>query len=84
MTPALLRKLEAHHAGDRALTGGVRFVWGARDTVVPPHELAWTEQALGIQLDVTTVPEWGHYPMIDDPESWVREVSRVAAAASLR
>lgn len=84
MTPALLRELEAHHASDGALLDGVRFVWGARDTVVPPRELAWTEQALGIRIDVTTVPAWGHYPMIDDPESWVREVSRVAAAASLR
>lgn len=84
LTPALLRRIEARHAEDPALLAGVRFLWGALDTVVPPHELAWTAEALGVELPVTTFPEWGHYPMIDDPGDWVREVSRVAAAATLR
>lgn len=83
LTPALLRSLEAHFTTDAALLDHIHFLWGAKDTVVPPRELEWTERALGRTLDVTTFPEWGHYPMIDDPESWVREVSRVASAASL-
>lgn len=84
LTPALLRSLEARHAEDPGLLAGVRFLWGERDTVVPPRELSWTEEALGVRLEVTTIPGWGHYPMIDDPASWVEEVSRVAAAAPLR
>lgn len=83
LTPALLRSLEAHHAKDPELLRGVRFLWGAEDTVVPTREIAWTEEALGIRLDVTTVPGWGHYPMIDDPQGWVAEVTRVAAAPQL-
>lgn len=77
LTPALLRSIEASHARDPALLDGVRFVWGARDTVVPPREVAWTEEALGVRLAVETLPGWGHYPMIDDPAGWVREVSRL-------
>jgi pimeloyl-ACP methyl ester carboxylesterase len=83
LTPDLLRHLEARHAEDPAMLAGVRFLWGALDTVVPPRELAWTEEALGVKLPVTVVPDWGHYPMIDDPEGWVREVSRVANAAAI-
>lgn len=84
LTPALLRRLEASHAEDPSLLGGVQFLWGEEDTVVPPREIAWTEAALGVRLPVTLVPGWGHYPMIDDPEGWVREVRRVAAAATIR
>jgi len=83
LTPSLLRSLEAHHTRDPSLMDDIRFIWGAKDTVVPPRELTWTETALRRKLVITTFPEWGHYPMIDDPESWVREVSRVASAPSL-
>lgn len=83
LTPALLRRLEARHAEDPALLDGVRVLWGEDDTVVPPRELAWTERALGVKLDVTLVPGWGHYPMIDDPAGWLREVSRVAGAGAI-
>ena len=84
LTPALLRRLEVCHAEDPALLAHVQLLWGEADTVVPPHEATWTEEALGVRLPVTTLPAWGHYPMIDDPEGWVREVSRVAAAATIR
>jgi Alpha/beta hydrolase family len=83
LTPALLRSLEARLAEDSALLDRITFLWGALDTVVPPREIAWTEQAIGAKLDVSILSDWGHYPMIDDPESWVREVYRVATAASL-
>jgi pimeloyl-ACP methyl ester carboxylesterase len=77
LTPALLRSLEADHARDPAILAGVRFVWGDRDTVVPPAEVAWTEQALGVRLAVETVAGWGHYPMIDDPPGWASVVRRL-------
>lgn len=83
LTPALLRSLEARLAEDPGLLRGITFLWGEHDTVVPQRELAWTEKAIGVQLAVTTVAGWGHYPMIDDPGGWVREVHRVATAASL-
>ncbi|MEZ4311846.1 MAG: alpha/beta hydrolase [Polyangiaceae bacterium] len=84
LTPSLLRAIEAQHASDPALLDRITFLWGERDTVVPPREMSWTEAALGARIPVTTLPEWGHYPMIDDPDGWVREVSRVASAATIR
>ena len=41
--------------------------------------LAWTEQALDVHWPVSIFPSWGHYPMMDEPEEWVRAVSDVLA-----
>ncbi len=78
LTPNLLRTLEAALDGAPNLLDRIRFVWGAKDSVVPPAEIEWTEKALHRALNVQIVPEWGHYPMMDDPASWVSEVNRVA------
>lgn len=83
LTPSLLRSLEARLKDDPSLLDKITFLWGERDTVVPPAEIAWTEQAIGHALPVLRFEGWGHYPMIDDPQAWVREVYRVATAASL-
>ena len=80
LTPALLRRLESELRDPEALRD-VEVWWGDQDTVVGVDELRVTERALGVRLPLTTFPGWGHYPMIDDPHSWVSEVSLVLATA---
>ncbi len=79
LTPALLRQLERQFAGRPDALRAVGVWWGGRDRVVSLRELAWTERALGVRWPVRTFPPWGHYPMIDEPEEWVRAVSDVLA-----
>lgn len=79
--PAWLRDLEAAGARHPDTLGGVEVWWGGRDGVVGPAELRWTEQALGVRWPERAFPAWGHYPMIDDPEGWVRAVASTFTAA---
>lgn len=85
LRPGLLRALERELPAAPAALEGVEAWWGARDTVVGVEELRATERALGVEIPLRVFPEWGHYPMLDDPEGWVAEVRRVVEAApSLR
>jgi hypothetical protein len=79
LTPTLLRRLEAEFAGRPEVLDRVTVWWGDRDHVVSLQELAWTEQALGVRWPVRVFPGWGHYPMIDVPRDWVRELSHALA-----
>ncbi|HKV12967.1 MAG TPA: alpha/beta hydrolase [Thermoanaerobaculia bacterium] len=83
MTPALLRRLEAEIAARPAALADLRVWWGGLDRVVSPRELQWTEAALGpgARWLLRVFPDWGHYPMIDDPAGWARELSDAVAAA---
>jgi pimeloyl-ACP methyl ester carboxylesterase len=71
-TPGLLRDLELGLAARPEAVQNVTVWWGGRDRVVTPRELGWTEDALATKWPVTFFPEWGHYPMIDEPEAWAR------------
>jgi pimeloyl-ACP methyl ester carboxylesterase len=82
LTPDLLRRLEADFAARPEALGRIAVWWGERDSIVPVKELAWTEAALGVTWPVRLFPAWGHYPMIDDPSSWVRALSDAVEAAS--
>jgi pimeloyl-ACP methyl ester carboxylesterase len=81
LRPALLRRLERDLQATSGALADLRAWWGGRDGVVGIDELRHTERALGIRIPLHVFPEWGHYPMIDDPEGWVREVGRVVATA---
>lgn len=80
---ALLRSLERDLGARPEALDGIEIWWGGRDRVVTLQELAWTREALalGERWPVRTFPEWGHYPMIDDPAGWVEELARVVAAS---
>jgi hypothetical protein len=80
LTPRLLRELERQFASRPEGLRGVGAWWGGRDHVVSLQELAWTEQALGVRWPVRLFPTWGHYPMLDEPEDWVRSLGDVLAA----
>jgi hypothetical protein len=80
LTPRLLRDLERQGARRPEALRRVGVWWGERDRVVSLQELAWTEQALGVRWPVRLFPAWGHYPMIDEPEDWVRNLADVLAA----
>ena len=83
MTPALLRRLETEISARPEALANIRVWWGRLDRVVSPRELRWTEGALGpgAQWPLRTFSAWGHYPMIDDPEGWARELSSAVASA---
>lgn len=80
-TPAHLRRLEAWHAEHPERLDGLRFLWGARDSVVSLEEVDRSEAVLARSFTRRVLAEWGHYPMIDDPVDWVREVGREVADA---
>jgi pimeloyl-ACP methyl ester carboxylesterase len=73
--PALLRRLETSFAARPKALERISVWWGGRDRVVSIEELRLTERALGVRWPVTTFPAWGHYPMIDAPDEWVRTLA---------
>jgi pimeloyl-ACP methyl ester carboxylesterase len=83
LTPALLRSLERDLAGRPEALADIRVWWGGQDAVVSPRELDWTIAALGpaARWPLRVFPEWGHYPMIDEPAAWAEAVSDAVANA---
>ena len=81
LRPDLLRRLENAFRSDPSALDNIRVWWGEKDTVVGPEELRVTQSALGVDWPLETFPTWGHYPMIDDPLTWSREVGLVLASA---
>jgi pimeloyl-ACP methyl ester carboxylesterase len=81
LTPSLLRDLEREFSVRPKSLERIRFWWGGRDAVVSLSELRVTERALGRTWPVRQFPEWGHYPMIDDPDGWVRSLADELATA---
>jgi pimeloyl-ACP methyl ester carboxylesterase len=77
-TPRLLRDLEGRLRDNAERRGSITVWWGGQDRVVTPRELACTEGALGVTWPLRVFPDWGHYPMIDDPVAWARECARGA------
>jgi hypothetical protein len=76
--PSWLRDVEDTVARHPGRLEQVEVWWGARDRVVGPSELRWTERALGVRWPERTSADWGHYPMIDDANGWVRAVAATA------
>jgi hypothetical protein len=83
LTPGLLRELEKDFAAERSGLENVRLWWGGRDRVVDRHEWTWTQSALKVCWPLRRFPDWGHYPMIDDPTGWVRALTDELAALGL-
>jgi pimeloyl-ACP methyl ester carboxylesterase len=71
-TPTVLRQIEEQLEGRPTALRNVTIWWGGRDHVVTPREMRWTEEALGTRWPIRVFPDWGHYPMIDEPEAWAR------------
>jgi hypothetical protein len=80
--PSWLRDVERTVARDPGTLESIEVWWGGRDRVVNPSELRWTEGALGVRWPERTFAAWGHYPMIDDAEGWVRAVAATASAGA--
>jgi len=80
LTPAYLDRLQRQLVEDPATLERITVWWGERDRVVRPEEMAFTEQALGARWPLRVFPGWGHYPMIDDPPAWAREIEAAARA----
>jgi pimeloyl-ACP methyl ester carboxylesterase len=74
LAPALLRRLEVELNGCPGTLERITVWWGGKDRVVATDELRWTRAALGVDWPLRVFPQWGHYPMIDEPEAWVAEI----------
>jgi len=81
LAPPLLRVLERDLAARPTALAEIQLWWGGRDRVVALRELEWTRTALGARWPVRVFPAWGHYPMIDDPAGWARELNGAVAPA---
>ncbi|HEX6902771.1 MAG TPA: alpha/beta fold hydrolase [Thermoanaerobaculia bacterium] len=83
LNPRLLRSLERDLALRPEALDGIRIWWGGKDRVVTLQELEWTKEALalGDRWPLRVFPDWGHYPMIDDPTGWAGELRRAVAEA---
>ena len=68
LTPSLLRELEPKLTGDAV--DHIEAWWGGRDRVVPVRESQITQERLKTSWPLRVFPEWGHYPMIEDPQGW--------------
>ena len=83
LNPARLRSLERDFAARPEALEWIQVWWGGRDRVVSLQELEWTKAALeiGERWPVRIFPEWGHYPMIDEPEAWAKALADAVADA---
>jgi pimeloyl-ACP methyl ester carboxylesterase len=79
LTPAFLKELEQRFSTHREGLEHITAWWGEHDHVVPLAELEQAEKALQVDWPLRRFPEWGHYPMLDDPEDWVRALTDVVA-----
>jgi hypothetical protein len=83
LTPDLLRRLENDFAAERGGLDNVRLWWGGRDRVVDLREWTWTQRGLKASWPLRRFPDWGHYPMIDDPAGWVRAITDELASLGM-
>jgi pimeloyl-ACP methyl ester carboxylesterase len=79
LTPAFLMQLEHRFSANREGLERIAVWWGEHDHVVPLTELEQAEKALQVHWPLRRFSEWGHYPMLDDPEDWVRALTDVVA-----
>lgn len=80
-TPGWLCGLERSFAARPGGVAGVTVWLGGRDAVVGAAEVEAAERALGVRWPVVVFPEWGHYPMIDEPEGWADALCDALATA---
>jgi hypothetical protein len=79
LTPRTLRALERRFQRRRAALEGIRVWWGEHDRVVSLKELLLTRRALRVHWPLRRFADWGHYPMLDDPDDWVRALDHELA-----
>jgi pimeloyl-ACP methyl ester carboxylesterase len=68
------------HGAVREWPGELRLAWGMRDPVATPHVLAGVRE-LRPAAPVRELPELGHYPQIEDPETIAALVEELASRA---
>ena len=53
------------------------FLWGEKDWILSPNEINEL-QSLFQNSSKLIISDWDHFPMIDKPESYVSEITRIA------
>jgi hypothetical protein len=79
LTPRLLHTLQRRFQGSRAGLDNILAWWGEHDRVVTLRELLLTQRALRVRWPLRRFANWGHYPMLDDPDDWVRTLDHELA-----
>jgi pimeloyl-ACP methyl ester carboxylesterase len=75
LSPSLLHDLEIHFAAHPEGLEHITVWWGERDRVVGLQEMRWTGEALHVHWPLQTFPDWGHYPMLENPQDWVNALT---------
>jgi hypothetical protein len=75
LDPAFLGALRSRLLTSPASRERIEVWFGEHDRVVGLAEVRATERALGVTWPCRTFAGWGHYPMLDDPPSWVQSLS---------
>ena len=52
------------------------FLWGEKDWILKPNEIREL-QSLFPNSSKLIIPDWDHFPMIDKPESYVYQITRI-------
>lgn len=61
----------------------IELVWGERDTLLSQRQAtAWSAILARADLTIQSLPDWGHYPWIDDPAGFVRWLEQSAQSAA--
>lgn len=77
--PAFLDQVARRASENLASLENVSIWMGEQDRVVSQTEVDWTEQGLHHKFPVRRFETWGHYPMIDEPHSWIGALQREVA-----
>jgi len=81
LTPSLLRELEQAFAEHPDRRSEILVWWGDHDTVVTLRELEQTQAALDTVWPLRRFADWGHYPMLDQPQEWVQALAHEMATS---
>lgn len=54
------------------------FLWGEKDWILKPNEIRELQSIFSNSSKII-IPDWDHFPMIDKPESYAYEITRITS-----
>ena len=59
------------------------FLWGEKDWILKPNEIN-EFQKLFSNSSKLIIPDWDHFPMIDQPDSYALEITKIASELAIK
>ena len=59
------------------------FLWGEKDWILGPNEINELQKLFPCSSK-SIIPNWDHFPMIDKPESYALEITRIATDLTVK